>query len=133
MKALKFHYITLLFMLIGTHFTFGQSYTFKVLPNQHVKNTKVYIDAIQKANMENYRYRTQPNTLQFNNGLKFVLTSAQELKENGRNINLLSYKNPDEILAESPNYQNPTFKLAENGNLIALYPPYSRSGNFEGK
>ncbi|MBA2610959.1 MAG: hypothetical protein H0U95_03240 [Bacteroidetes bacterium] len=83
-----------------------------VLPNEIPK----YINAISAANMENYRFKSTQDTLEFTNGLKFVLLSAHELFVLEKKID------PTHYSEKIKGYLMPKFQLATGGTLIALYP-----------
>lgn len=97
--------------------------TFKIISNGDVSNIQEYQSAIEKANMENYRYRTVSDTLHFENGLTFVLFSADFLQQQGILTNIQDYNNPED---KSEYYQNPTFRLSPEGLLVALYKKWSK-------
>ena len=101
--------------------------TFQIISKGKATNIREYKIAIKKANMEHYRYRSHPDTLSFDNGLKFVLFSAQTLKEKGQTIDLYNYTNPEDKVYSTKYYTNPTFHLTPKGTLIALYQPWYKN------
>lgn len=91
--------------------------SFKIIQNGAVSQSEVesYKTAISIANMENYRYKSTNDTLEFSNGLKFVLFSARELY-------ILDHKtNPSLYSEKVKGYLMPKFQLTPQGTLIALY------------
>ena len=90
--------------------------TFIIESTGSVTNVKPYVHAIQKANMEAYRYKTKLDTISFDNGVKVVLLSAQELFIKGIHIEVADYT--DE---QSVGYTKPVFHLTSDGKLVALY------------
>ncbi|MEO6303725.1 MAG: hypothetical protein ABIP51_11205 [Bacteroidia bacterium] len=97
---------------------FSQNNSFKIIHNGNVLSNEIasYEKAISIANMENYRYKSTADTLEFTNGLKFVLVSAHELFILDKKINPASYSE------KVKGYLMPKFQLTPEGTLIALYP-----------
>lgn len=91
---------------------------FKVISPEKNINITDYESAVSNADLEAYRYRSFTDTLSFDNGVKVILYSAEDLLSKGFVIDLNNYKNPDEIDKE---YIKPSFKLTPEGWLIALY------------
>ena len=91
--------------------------SFKIIQNGEVPQSEInnYKTAISIANMEDYRYKSTNDTLEFSNGLKFVLLSARELY-------ILDKKtNPSLYSEKVKGYLMPKFQLMPQGTLIALY------------
>lgn len=102
----------------GNIFSQNHSNSFKIINNGSVLPSEIsaYETAISIANMENYRFKSSSDTLEFTNGLKFVLISAHELYVLEKKINPANYSE------RIKGYLMPKFQLAPNGTLIALYP-----------
>lgn len=96
----------------------NRSNSFKIIANGSVLPNEIstYETAISAANMENYRFKSSADTLEFTNGLKFVLMSAHELFVLEKKIN------PSNYSERIKGYLMPKFQLAPGGTLIALYP-----------
>lgn len=96
----------------------NRSVSFKIIENGGVLPNDVasYETAISIANMENYRFKSSADTLEFTNGLKFVLISAHELFILEKKINPANYSE------KIKGYLMPKFQLTPQGTLIALYP-----------
>lgn len=111
--------LTFISIVLVINQSYSQTNTsFKIISSGTAVNVSDYEIAISKADLETYRYRTQIDTLSFDNGLKFILFSAEDVKSKGGTIDLNNYKNPEEIDNE---YVNPVFSLTPEGWLIALY------------
>lgn len=116
--------LTFILVQLLSSFSFSQTNsTFKIISSGNITNVADYEVAIRKADMESYRYRSQNDTLSFDNGLKFILFSAEDLRDKGVSIDLNNYKNPEEIDKE---YINPIFSLTPDGWLIALYQRWDK-------
>ena len=123
MRSIKLSVLFILFLSTVNFCWAQENKTFQIISKGNATNIQEYQSAIEKANMENYRYRTVSDTLYFDNGLTFVLFSAKQLQQQGILTEIQFYKDPEE---KSKHYTNPTFQLAENGNLIALFQPWEK-------
>ncbi|MBI4932202.1 MAG: hypothetical protein HY841_15695 [Bacteroidetes bacterium] len=90
--------------------------TFQITNNGTAADIQPYKDAINNANMENYRCKTKRNTILFDNGLKAELISAGEMLALGKNVNINQYSD-----TRDPLYIQPVFHLNDNGTLSAMY------------
>ncbi len=117
MKYLKIMMISCLSMMSFTMKSQSIN-TFDVIENGNVQESEIpkYKAAILSSNMESYRNKSTRDTLSFDNGLKFVLYSAQELYILGYVISPNDYDS-----YRDPKYTNPIFYLSDTGYLIALY------------
>jgi hypothetical protein len=89
--------------------------TYSIQNMENIKNTKVYIDALNNANMNNHRLKSARNILQFEEGIKVVLFSAEEVLANG-----ITNFNPKNFTNQIENYTPPVFRLADNNYIIEL-------------
>ncbi|MCO5259413.1 MAG: hypothetical protein M9916_04655 [Crocinitomicaceae bacterium] len=116
---MKFFYTTITTLYLVCSNVFSQEINkFKVISEGNNISIKNYEIALESADLEAYRYRSEIDTLSFDNGVKFILYSAEDLLSKGLSIDLNNYKNPIEIDKE---YIKPIFKLTPEGWLIALY------------
>lgn len=91
--------------------------TFRIIAATSSINTKKYVDAINGADMEPYRFRTKRNTLSFDDGVKVEFFSAEEIKASGGTIDLYNYSDD-----RTKNYVEPILHIAESGSIVAMYP-----------
>ena len=118
-----FRVSTLAFLLLfGSQKSFAQDQqlTFKIISNGTATDIKKYEDALKKADMESYRYKTHRCVIQFDDGVKAELFSAMELISMGMKINGDNYSDN-----RDPKYIQPTFHLTDAGTLVAMYPAIS--------
>lgn len=90
--------------------------TFKIIDNGSVKDINLYEEAVKKADMENYRYKTKRNIIEFDNGLKVELLSAQEMFILNLKVDMNNYSD-----TRDPKYIQPIFHLTDQGTLVAMY------------
>lgn len=109
-----------LFLLASS---FAQDYSFKEKLNvtytienmESVKNSTAYVDAMNSANFNNHRLKSERNTIEFEGGIKIILFSAEEVAAGGQ-ITL----NPEDFPSKIENYYPPLFRLADNNYIIEL-------------
>lgn len=116
----KYPLLFLIFICFSANRVFSQ---IKTLPNSYeiTHNTLIsqedfYKLSIEKANLENYRLKSQRVSLSFENGFIVELISAEELYSKNNSIDLNSYQ------SEFPaRFILPTFKIVATGELVAIY------------
>ena len=86
--------------------------SFKIINNSHPEKEAFYIASIEKADMEQYRLKDEPVTLNFTNGFVLELLSAKEVFINHGKIDPTSYK-----ISKSNNYNSPVFTIQTDGWL----------------
>ncbi len=89
---------------------------FKVLSTGSISSTaeiSKYQESIKKASFESYRNKTKTQTLEFDNGFKIELPSAQQLFITGCNINPSDYTDNKIEL--------PIFSVTKEGWILAGY------------
>lgn len=74
--------------------------------------------AVCEADMDIYRLRNTRRVLNFDNQGTIILYSAEELKAQGKNIDLSQYP---ESLPEG--YKEPVYVLSTDGKLVQLFSP----------
>lgn len=95
--------------------------TFTVLEKGKAENIYLYEDALNNADMNNYRLLDKRVKIIFDAGVIAELLSAKELSAKGIKIQL------DEFREEFPvNFQLPQFAL-KDGFIIALYKPKGKT------
>lgn len=106
---------SVLFLLQGK--AFSQSRTlansFVILNNAHADQAQFYTQAVEAADMEQYRLRDKRVRLTFENGFEIELYSAKELFVNGVQLNIGSY-----AIDHGPG-QLPVFNILPGGHLTA--------------
>lgn len=109
-------FILTVILALSSLLTYSQ--TFRVIDDVKLSDEELskYVTAIEKADMNSYRNRTKRQILTFDNGLKVELYSAKELIIKGINLDINDYQD-----TRDPKFTFPTFHLAENGYLVALY------------
>ena len=75
-----------------------------------------YEKCIVVVDFEKYRLKTKEVVLEFTNGFKLVLNSAEKASLNGFQINSMQYS--DEL---SPEYIYPLFKIDSSGILVTMH------------
>lgn len=91
--------------------------TFRFISTPPQEDIIAYFNALQQADLSNYRLSNKRVSISFNNGITVELFSANELIEMGLKIN------PDDFQPEYPEgFILPEFSLATNGYIIATYP-----------
>jgi hypothetical protein len=90
--------------------------TYQIKDKGNVTNIQPYIDAMDKADMTNHRLRDQRHTITFKTGLTIELFSANELIENGYNIQPANYATK----FTSPR-KEPVFDIAANDFIIEYH------------
>lgn len=113
----------LLFLIFVCFFTNGAIGQVKTLPNSYeithnilISQEDFYKQSIEKANLENYRLKSQRVSLAFENGFVVELMSAEELFLTNKSIDVNFYQ------SNFPNkFVLPTFKVLPTGELVAIY------------
>lgn len=111
--------LALLFLLFIVNYTNAQdSVTFQIIRTSTISNIEVYINALENANLEIYRCRTVNDTLHFENGISYILFSAERLESRGLLTDISDYSNPEE---RSKRFNKPIFRVSPEGILLAPY------------
>lgn len=113
----------LFFLVLFLFSSFAQQGVFKEKLNssytiqniESIKNSNAYIEAINTANFNNHRLKSERNILQFEGGIKVILFSAEEVLANG-----MTNINPNDFPVKIENYIAPLFRLADNNYIIEL-------------
>ncbi len=87
--------------------------TYIIIENGNVTNIQPYIDALNTANLNNHRLKSKRNTIGFEQGVKVVIFSAEEVLANG-----ITSINSNDFPIQIENYTPPVFKLANNNYII---------------
>lgn len=87
--------------------------TYIIVENGIVTNIQPYINALNTANFNNHRLKSKRNTIEFEEGVKVVIFSAEEVLANG-----ITSINPNDFPSQIENYTSPIFKLANNNYII---------------
>lgn len=87
--------------------------TYSIVENGNVTNIQPYIDALNTANLNNHRLKSERNTIGFEEGVKVVIFSAEEVLANG-----ITSINPNDFPSQIENYTPPVFKLANSNYII---------------
>lgn len=99
--------------LFGQQPTPAQSFVIK--EQGTVSDVKPYEDALNKANLDKYRYFDHRSELKFENGMVVELLSAHEMMLLGLPVKT------DRVRTEKPKYDSGSlFRLAENGILVEV-------------
>ncbi len=115
--------LSVFYLLITVSSLFSQNIsaqsipTFSITEKGKAEDISSYTEALNKADMSNYRLLFQRVKIHFENGITVELFSAKELSEKGMKINLNDFR--EEFPA---NFQMPEFTL-KDGYIIALYKP----------
>lgn len=113
----------LLFLFFVSFYTNGvysqintQPNSYEITHNTLISQEDFYKQSIEKANLENYRLKSQRVSISFENGFIVELISAEELYLKNNSINLNSYQSnfPSKFVL-------PTFKILSTGELVATY------------
>lgn len=113
----------LFFLVLFLFSSFAQQTVFKEKLNssytiqniESIKNSNLYIDAMNTANFNNHRLKSERNILQFEGGVKVILFSAEEVLANG-----MTNINPNDFPVKIEKYVAPLFRLADNNYIIEL-------------
>lgn len=111
------------FLLFICTCSFAQDNSFKEQLNvsyaiqniETVSNSKAYIDAMNTANFNHHRLKSEKNIIEFEGGVKIVLFSAEELISNG-----MATINTNDYPIKIQNYYPPLFRLGQNNYIIEL-------------
>lgn len=87
--------------------------TYMIIDNGSVNDVQPYVNALNTANFNNHRLKSKRNTIGFEEGLKVVIFSAEEVLANG-----ITSINPNDFPIQIENYTPPIFKLANNNYII---------------
>lgn len=113
---LYFHFVFLILI-----FPFHQSVsaqdtaTFIIVGNENADIDR-YIEALNNADMSNFRLQDKRVRITFTSGVEIELLSAKELAGKGMKIEVAGF-----LKEFDPRYQLPQFSLAGNGHILALY------------
>lgn len=113
-------YLVFLIFLFSLHQNiFAQdTAAFVITGNRNAENTERYIEALNKADMSNYRLQDKRVRITFTSGVEIELLSAKELAEKGMKIEVAGF-----LKEFDTGYQLPQFSLDGNGHILALYQP----------
>lgn len=89
--------------------------TYSIQNIESVKNSTAYIDAMNSANFNHHRLKSERNIIEFEGGVKIVLFSAEEVLSNG-----MVTINPNDYPIKIQNYHPSLFRLAQNNYIIEL-------------
>lgn len=111
------------FLILILSSSFAQDNSFKEKLNitysiqniESVKNSAAYVDAMNSANFNYHRLKSERNILEFEGGVKIVLFSAEEVLGNGVTTIV-----PNSFPVKIENYYPPLFRLADNNYIIEL-------------
>jgi hypothetical protein len=114
-QYLKISLLCLLFFAQGQAFSQTRTVpnSFVILNNNDAQKTAFYTQAIEAADMEQYRLRDKRVRLTFENGFEAELYSAKELFLNGSAIHISSYP------VSHGQGQLPVFAVLPSGQLTA--------------
>lgn len=118
---MKKHLLLLLFFVsIYSNGLFSQTKTepnsYEITGNTLISQEDFYKRSIEKANLENYRLKSQRVSLSFENGFVLELLSAEEMLSKNKTFDINSYQ------VEFPKkYVLPLFKVLPTGELVAVY------------
>lgn len=90
--------------------------SFSVIGEDDQTKKTFYVQSIEKADFEKYRLKTKDVVLEFRNGFKLVLSSADKLSIQGIEINIGQYS--DDL---APDYTYPIFKIDESGIVVTMH------------
>lgn len=90
--------------------------SFTVISNGTAVDPNAYVTAIVNADLESFRYLNKRCVIEFDNGLKVELYSADELRSMGIPLTASEYK-----IEDGPNWIQPIFHLNADGTLSAMY------------
>ncbi len=93
---------------------FSQENTFKIIKKNNVQNISEYVEAMNNANFDAYRYIEKRRNIAFKSGVIIELLSAQELKR--KNISFDFSKAKQYSAKEDVNY---IFYIGNNGHIMA--------------
>lgn len=80
-----------------------------------VNDTQLYANALNRSDLDRYRYRDERNVLLFDTGLQVELLSANELLAQGLPVNL------NHVRTEKPVFDTGSvFKLSPQGGLVEI-------------
>lgn len=110
-------------LLLGSFVAFAQNTSFKEMLNvtysiqnvENIENPNLYIDALNNANMNNHRLKSDRNTINFDSGVKVTLYSAEESLLNG-----MTSINPSDFPNQIDDYTPPVFRVADNNYILEL-------------
>ena len=108
--------VVILFLLFNTFLSAQNVSTFVILEKENIGDILLYTEALNMADMNNYRLAEKRVKISFTSGVVAELFSARELSEMGINIKGLDFRKDFEH-----GFQLPEFSLSENGYIIALY------------
>lgn len=96
-------------------FAFTITKSWVIVNPESVQNVADYEAALDKADLDKYRYVDKRNTLTFDTGLQVELLSANELTAAGLPVNL------NKVRTSDPTFDTqPVFKLGANGIILEV-------------
>ena len=111
---LAFGIVLVSFLSYGQKTTHPKS--FRLEGNYSSESFEKHKSLIIKANLEGFRLKNEDVTLEFENGVKCILFSAESIKSRGVNINPSDYKEDF-----SERFTLPMFKVSNSGHLMTVY------------
>lgn len=90
--------------------------SFKIINESSTKELNYYKSVLSKSNLENFRLKNEDVALEFDNGIKCILFSAQSLNSRGIKVDVLKYNE-----AFKERYTLPVFKINSEGHLLTEY------------
>ena len=121
----------LLFSIMGLSISTGYaqqnqtiSDSFSIIGEESQSKKEFYVQAIEKADMEQFRLRNDDVTLHFQNGFDCVLLSAKALVIKGVSVNPNLY-----VEKFAPKYILPVFTIQASGQITGEVPYVGKNGN----
>lgn len=90
--------------------------SFSIIGEDDQTKKAFYVQSIEKTDFEKYRLKTKDVVLEFRNGFKLMLSSADKLSTQGMEINTSRYS--DDL---APDYIYPLFKIDESGIVVTMH------------
>jgi len=108
------HFLLIAITVISA-FAFTVARSWVILNPNAVQNVASYEAALDKADLDKYRYVDKRNTLTFDTGLQVELLSANELTAAGLPVNL------NKVRTAEPSFDTkPVFSLGANGIILEV-------------
>ncbi|MCD6016967.1 MAG: hypothetical protein K0S53_88 [Bacteroidetes bacterium] len=99
-----------------TKTTIKNSYSIQPDVTLSASEADFYAKSIEAVDLEKYRLKTKDVTLEFRNGFKLILSSADRLFLQGIQINTTEYT--DDLASD---YMYPLFRVDESGIVVTMY------------
>jgi hypothetical protein len=122
-KLLKYSLLTvfccfLFFTSLAQESTFKEklNISYAIQNISTIKNSEVYINALNASNMNNHRLKSDRNTITFEGGIIVILFSAEELLANS-----VTDIDPSNFPNQIQRYSTPIFKLTDNNYIVELH------------